>query len=138
KMAAWKVIPAAAKNIQFKRDSNLFRMARYISWNYFWSGRKYGLLFHDQFFEPAPEVQEALRRLNLKEPWKFDERKVRLTRAHVLAMHGEKLPKDKWTKWEDETWYLKPYLDEVEAEKEERLNSSGIVPDYQMPSSKGH
>lgn len=81
-------------------------MARYVSWNYLWGGRKYGLLFHDQCFEPAPEVQEALRRLNLKEPWKFDERKMRLSRAHVLSLHGEKLPRDQWTKWEDVSNYF--------------------------------
>ncbi|CEF62961.1 Cytochrome b-c1 complex subunit 7 [Strongyloides ratti] len=137
-MAPWNVIPAAAKNIKFTYDNKFVRMARYVSWNYLWGGRKYGLLFHDQCFEPAPEVQEALRRLNLKEPWKFDERKMRLSRAHVLSLHGEKLPRDQWTKWEDETWYLKPYLDEVEAEKEERANSSGIVPDYQMPKPDKH
>uniref|UniRef100_A0A0N4ZTB2 Cytochrome b-c1 complex subunit 7 n=1 Tax=Parastrongyloides trichosuri TaxID=131310 RepID=A0A0N4ZTB2_PARTI len=137
-MAPWNVIPAAAKNIKFAYDNSAARMLRYISWKYLWGGREYGLLFHDQYFEPAPEVQEALRRLNLKEPWKFDERKVRLTRAHTLAMHAEKLPKSQWTQWEDETWYLKPYLDEIEAEKQERANTSGIVPDYQMPKPGDH
>ena len=89
-----------------------------------------GLLWHDQYFEPAPEVTEALRRLNLKEPWLFDERKMRLSRAHTLAMHNETLPKAQWTKWEDETFYLKPYLDEIEAEKTERARSSGLTPGY--------
>lgn len=60
-----------------------------------------GLLYHDQCFEPAPEVQEALRRLNLKEPWLFDERKIRLYHAHTLRTHGEQLPKEQWTKWEN-------------------------------------
>lgn len=74
---------------------------RYFAWNYCWSGREYGLLYHDQFFEPAPEVQEALRRLNLSEPWEFDQRKIRLTRAHNLAMANERLPKAQWTQWDD-------------------------------------
>lgn len=60
-----------------------------------------GLLWHDQYFEPAPEVTEALRRLNLKEPWLYDQRKMRLSRAHTLAMHNEILPKDQWTQWND-------------------------------------
>uniref|UniRef100_A0A1I7YIG7 Cytochrome b-c1 complex subunit 7 n=1 Tax=Steinernema glaseri TaxID=37863 RepID=A0A1I7YIG7_9BILA len=131
-MAPWNLVPAAAKGIKFAYDGKLARMARYVSWNYLWGGREYGLQFHDQYFEPAPEVQEALRRLNLKEPWIFDQRKIRLSHAHTLALHGERLPKEKWTKWEDETWYLKPYLDEIEAEKKERANSSGIVPGYSL------
>ncbi|VDN58822.1 unnamed protein product [Dracunculus medinensis] len=93
---------------------------------------RHGLLFHDSYFEPAPEVTEALRRLNLKEPWVFDERKKRLSIAHTMKMHGERLSKDKWTKWEDETWYLKPYLDEIEAEKKAREDSSGIIPGFSL------
>lgn len=62
-------------------------------------------MFHDSYFEPAPEVTEALRRLNLKEPWVFDERKKRLSIAHTMKMHGERLSKDKWTKWEDVSWF---------------------------------
>uniref|UniRef100_A0A915C9Y3 Cytochrome b-c1 complex subunit 7 n=1 Tax=Parascaris univalens TaxID=6257 RepID=A0A915C9Y3_PARUN len=100
-MAPWDIVPAAAKNIKWAYNNGFFRAARYISWHYLWGGREYGLLFHDQYFEPAPEVTEALRRLNLKEPWLFDQRKIRLSQAHTLAMHGERLPKDKWTKWEE-------------------------------------
>lgn len=74
---------------------------RYVSWNYLWSGREYGLLFNDQYFEPAPEVKEALRRLNLQEPHEFDARKIRLTNAHNLAMKNERLPKNQWTKWDE-------------------------------------
>lgn len=96
-----------------------------------------GLLWHDQYFEPAPEVTEALRRLNLKEPWLFDQRKMRLSRAHTLAMHNERLPKDQWTKWDEETFYLKPYLDEIETEKKERARSSGLIPGYLMRKDSG-
>ena len=56
---------------------------------------------HDQFFEPDPKIAEALRRLNMKEPWLFDQRKIRLLRAHNLAMNHETLPKDQWTKYEE-------------------------------------
>lgn len=65
-----------------------------------------GLLYHDQCFEPAPEVKEALRRLNLKEPWLFDERKIRLYHAHTMKAHGEQLPREKWTKWEDVNFFF--------------------------------
>ncbi|KJH43532.1 Ubiquinol-cytochrome C reductase complex subunit [Dictyocaulus viviparus] len=99
---------------------------------FLFEGREYGLLFHDTYFEPAPEVTEALRRLNLKEPHLFDQRKIRLSHAHTLALHGERLPKEKWTKWEDETWYLKPYLDEIEAEKKARAETTGLIPPFEM------
>ncbi|KAE9552977.1 hypothetical protein FO519_003814 [Halicephalobus sp. NKZ332] len=134
---AWRSLPAAAKNVQFAHNSALFKWTRYISWNYLWGGREYGLLWHDQYFEPAPEVTEALRRLNLKEPWLFDQRKMRLSRAHTMTMHNEILPKDQWTKWEDETFYLKPYLDEIEAEKKERARSSGLIPGYLLRKEAG-
>nr|CDQ05966.1 Bm5501, isoform a [Brugia malayi] len=110
-IARWDNVSPAAKNIKFTYN---------------------GLLFHDQCFEPAPEVKEALRRLNLKEPWLFDERKIRLYHAHTMKSHGEQLPKEKWTKWEDETWYLKPYLDEIEEEKKTRSNTSGLLPGFQL------
>ncbi|VDK18772.1 unnamed protein product [Anisakis simplex] len=131
-MAPWSVVPAAAKNIKWAYNNSLVQFARYVSWRYLWGGREYGLLFHDQYFEPAPEVSEALRRMNLKEPWLFDQRKMRLSTAHTLVTHGERMPKEKWTKWEEETWYLKPYLDEIEAEKQARAESSGLVPGFWM------
>ena len=129
---SWKVAPAAAKNVQWAYNNSAFKYMRYVSWQYLWGGREYGLLWHDQYYEPAPEVTEALRRLNLKEPWLFDQRKMRLSRAHTLAMHNEILPKNEWTKWDEETFYLKPYLDEIEAEKTERTKSSGFVPGFLM------
>lgn len=73
---------------------------------------------------------------------------IRLSRAHTLALHGEKLPKAEWTQWDQvafhskfnfkksiflqESWYLKPYLDEIEAEKKARAETSGLIPPYQM------
>ncbi|CAI5441433.1 unnamed protein product [Caenorhabditis angaria] len=123
---------AAAKAIKFAYNGALANNLRKFTWNNLWGGREYGLLFHDTYFEPAPEVTEALRRLNLQEPHLFDQRKIRLSRAHTLALHGEKLPKAEWTQYENETWYLKPYLDEIEAEKKARAESSGLIPPYQM------
>ncbi|KAF8384410.1 hypothetical protein PRIPAC_73552 [Pristionchus pacificus] len=131
---AWNQVPAAAKNIAFKYNGSVAKYLRYVSWQYLWGGREYGLQFHDTYFEPAPEVTEALRRLNLKEPWLFDARKQRLSTAHTLAVHGEKLPKASWTQWDQESWYLKPYLDEIEAEKKQRVESSGILPGYELKS----
>ena len=129
---ASKLPQSSASAVKFAYNNKAANWLRYVSWNYLWGGREYGLQFHDTYFEPAPEVTEALRRMNLKEPWKFDERKMRLSRAHTLALHGEKLPKAEWTQWQNETWYLKPYLDEIEAEKKARAESSGIIPGFEM------
>nr|CDJ81245.1 Cytochrome bd ubiquinol oxidase domain containing protein [Haemonchus contortus] len=129
---------AATKAIKFKYDNRVVNWVRKFAWNYCWGGREYGLQFHDTYFEPAPEVTEALRRLNLKEPHLFDQRKMRLSHAHTLALHGERLPREKWTQWEQETWYLKPYLDEIEAEKKARAETTGLIPPYEMKQNEGH
>uniref|UniRef100_A0A1I7X1M7 Transposase n=1 Tax=Heterorhabditis bacteriophora TaxID=37862 RepID=A0A1I7X1M7_HETBA len=34
-----------------------------------------------------------------------------------------------------ETWYLKPYLDEIETEKKARIESSGLIPGFEMKQS---
>ena len=60
-----------------------------------------GLKYQDQYFYPDPTVREAVRRMNIKEPWQYDERQFRIMRAHNVAMRAETLPKDQWTKWED-------------------------------------
>ncbi|CAI4226041.1 unnamed protein product [Auanema sp. JU1783] len=123
---------ALSQSVKFAYDNAAVNWLRKFSWNNLWGGREYGLQFHDTYFEPAPEVTEALRRLNLKEPHLFDARKERLARAHTLSLHGEKLPKSAWTKWEEESWYLKPYLDEIESEKKARAETSGLIPPFEM------
>lgn len=57
---------AVASGVKFAYDNAAANWMRKFSWNYLWGGREYGLQFHDTYFEPAPEVTEALRRLNLK------------------------------------------------------------------------
>lgn len=57
----------ASKNVvKFAYDNAAVNWMRKTAWNYLWGGREYGLQFHDTYFEPAPEVTEALHRLNLK------------------------------------------------------------------------
>jgi len=75
-----------------------------------------GLLQNDTLLE-TPDVKEAIRRLpkHLQ-----DERQWRITRALYLSMRKEILPKEEWTKWEDDVKYLKPYLDEVRKEIREQ------------------
>lgn len=64
------------------------------------------------------EVKEALRRL----PQHLsDERTYRIIRAMHLSMTKTILPKDQWTKYEEDFKYLEPYLKEVEKEKAEKI-----------------
>lgn len=53
-------------------------------------------------------------------------------RATLLSMNNEVLSKDKWTQWDEETYYLQPYLEEIESEKHERIHSSGLKPGYEL------
>jgi len=75
-----------------------------------------GLLQNDTLKE-TPEVKEAIRRLPAHIQ---DERQFRITRALYLSMRKEILPKEEWSKWEDDVKYLQPYLDEVTKEFREQ------------------
>ena len=57
---------AAAAGVKFTYNNAVVKWMRKFAWSNLWGGREYGLLFHDTYFEPAPEVTEALHRLNLK------------------------------------------------------------------------
>lgn len=64
-----------------------------------------------------PDVKEALRRMPESV---VDERNFRLVRAMHLSMNKNILPKDQWTKYEEDVKYLEPYLEEVVREREEK------------------
>lgn len=64
----------------------------------------------------TPEVTEALRRLPKKMQ---DERNFRFVRAFKLSASHQILPKEEWTKFEEDVKYLEPYLDEVQREIDE-------------------
>lgn len=49
-----------------------------------------------------------------------DERAFRIRRAINLCACKRLLPKDQWTKWEEDVKYLDPYLEEVEREWAEK------------------
>lgn len=81
-----------------------------------------GLLHNDCLYE-TPDVKEALKRLPTKLQ---DERNFRQYRALHLSMCQRILPKEQWTKYEEDVRYLEPYLEEVQrerAEKEEWKNN---------------
>lgn len=75
-----------------------------------------GLHRDDCYYENA-DVKEAIRRLPDK---LYDERTFRITRALHLSMTKTILPKEQWTKYEEDVKYLEPYLNEVIREREER------------------
>lgn len=74
-------------------------------------------LFRDDCLYETEEVKEAIRRLPQNV---FDERNYRVMRALHLSMTKTVLPKDQWTKYEDDFKYLEPYLKEVEKERAEK------------------
>nr|XP_020462444.1 cytochrome b-c1 complex subunit 7 [Monopterus albus] len=77
---------------------------------------KLGLVRDDTLYEDA-DVKEAVKRLPENV---YNDRVFRLKRAMDLSMKHQILPKDQWTKYEEDIRYLKPYLDEVIREREER------------------
>ncbi|XP_046841684.1 cytochrome b-c1 complex subunit 7-like isoform X2 [Xenia sp. Carnegie-2017] len=67
--------------------------------------------------EDTPELTEAVRRLSEEER---NMRMFRVKRALDLSMKHQLLPKEEWTKPEEDIEYLSPILEEVKAEKKER------------------
>ncbi|OQR67249.1 ubiquinol-cytochrome c reductase complex 14 kDa-like [Tropilaelaps mercedesae] len=77
---------------------------------------KYGLR-KDDFIRETPIVQEALRRLPKQVQ---DERTYRSLRAVQANINQTILPKEQWTKFEEDVSYLDPYIAEVEKEEKEK------------------
>lgn len=63
------------------------------------------------------DVKEAVRRLPPKD---YHERTFRIVRAMQYSLMHRILPKEQWTKFEDDVPYLTPYLDEINKEKKEK------------------
>ncbi|XP_077051917.1 cytochrome b-c1 complex subunit 7 [Siphateles boraxobius] len=86
-------------------------------WYYNAAGfNKLGLMRDDTINEDS-DVKEAIRRL--PEPV-YNDRMFRIKRALDLSMKQQVLPKDQWTKFEEDVAYLEPYLEEVIREKKEK------------------
>ncbi|XP_017882239.1 cytochrome b-c1 complex subunit 7-like [Ceratina calcarata] len=89
-------------------------------WVYNYSGfNKYGLRREDIIHE-TPDVIEALRRIQLRSPEVIEERNFRIVRAMQLDCAKKYLPKEQWTKLEEDDLYLLPVLREVIKERKER------------------
>ncbi|CAH1132846.1 unnamed protein product [Ceutorhynchus assimilis] len=71
---------------------------------------KYGLVRDDLLIWEDPIVQLALKRLPSE---MVNMRNFRLMRATQLSCRKEILPKEQWTKFEDDVLYLTPVYEEV-------------------------
>ncbi|XP_077364067.1 cytochrome b-c1 complex subunit 7 [Festucalex cinctus] len=92
-------------------------MSSFYKWYYNKCGfNKLGLMRDDTMYE-NDDVKEAVRRLPEKV---YNDRIFRMKRAMDLSMKQQILPKDQWTKYEEDDPYLMPYLDEVTRERKER------------------
>ncbi|XP_047985467.1 cytochrome b-c1 complex subunit 7-like [Leguminivora glycinivorella] len=93
------------------------RFANMKQWAYNLSGfNKYGLMRDDCLYE-TEDVTEALRRIP---EHVVDERNFRLVRAMQLSLQKIVLPKEEWTKLENDVLYLTPVVKQVEKERKER------------------
>merc|ERR1712000_620967 len=76
-----------------------------------------GRYYQDILHPENPEMLEALRRLPLKD---LELRNRRLKRAQNVRVTGKDLPKEQWTKPEEDVDYLTPYILEVLEERHDR------------------
>ncbi|XP_022710440.1 cytochrome b-c1 complex subunit 7-like [Varroa jacobsoni] len=74
-------------------------------------------LFRDDCVRETPITKEAIRRLPKQIQ---DERTYRSLRAIQADINKQILPKEQWTKPEEEVDYLTPYIKQVEAEEAEK------------------
>ncbi|XP_015265325.1 PREDICTED: cytochrome b-c1 complex subunit 7 [Gekko japonicus] len=86
-------------------------------WYYNAAGfNKLGLMRDDTIYEDD-DVKEALKRLPEDV---YNARLFRIKRALDLSMRQQILPKEQWGKYEEENYYLEPYLKEVVRERLEK------------------
>ncbi|KAH7358050.1 cytochrome b-c1 complex subunit 7 [Plectosphaerella cucumerina] len=79
--------------------------------------RKLGLRYDDLYQEENAPVALALKRLSPKESY---DRIFRIRRAVQLSYQHKLLPKEQWTKAEEDVPYLAPLIDAARAEIQER------------------
>ncbi|XP_048364253.1 cytochrome b-c1 complex subunit 7 [Sphaerodactylus townsendi] len=92
-------------------------LERFRKWYYNAAGfNKLGLMRDDTLYEDE-DVKEALKRLPED---MYYERLFRIKRAIDLTMRQQILPKEQWVKYEEDKYYLEPYLKEVIRERREK------------------
>ncbi|EFC40052.1 predicted protein [Naegleria gruberi] len=89
----------------------------------------FGLLYDDILNDEDPMIIEALNRL----PEEVRRaREKRLARAFDLSVNQKRLPREQWTKPEDDVAYLRPYVLWVRSEMEE-LDSENLKREDFLP-----
>ncbi|KAG9123136.1 Cytochrome b-c1 complex subunit 7 [Ceratobasidium sp. 392] len=86
--------------------------------------RRMGLRYDDLLIEERSDMQRALSRLPEKVSY---DRAFRQRVAFQQSILHKDLPKDKWLKPEDDVRYLKPYVDQVAKEDQERAEWDTIT-----------
>ncbi|KAH6627151.1 cytochrome b-c1 complex subunit 7 [Chaetomium sp. MPI-SDFR-AT-0129] len=79
--------------------------------------RQMGLKADDLLSEENEDVLKAISRLDAKENY---DRIYRIRRATQLSLQQKILPRNEWTKPEEDTPYLSPILEQVYAENQEK------------------
>ncbi|WFD33752.1 Cytochrome b-c1 complex subunit 7 [Malassezia cuniculi] len=80
--------------------------------------RQMGLRYDDLLTEENFQTQKALSRLPEREGY---DRVYRMRRAVQLSINQRLLPKEEWTKAEEDVRYLAPLIEQVQAADDERL-----------------
>ncbi|KAL0476046.1 complex III subunit 7 [Neurospora intermedia] len=88
--------------------------------------RQMGLRADDLISEENETVLAALQRLSPKESY---DRIYRIRRATQLSLTHKLLPKNEWTTQEEDVPYLRPLIDQIEAELAEKdaLDTLAVV-----------
>ncbi|KAL1597454.1 Cytochrome b-c1 complex subunit 7, mitochondrial [Nothophoma quercina] len=98
--------------------------------------RQLGLRADDLLPEENDVVNTALKRLRPQEAY---DRVFRLRRAFQLSMSHQLLPKEEWTKAEEDTPYLTKYIEEIETEMAEREDLEAmVISKRQSNANAGH
>ncbi|KZM25121.1 mitochondrial electron transport, ubiquinol to cytochrome c [Ascochyta rabiei] len=98
--------------------------------------RQLGLRADDLLPEENDVVHTALKRLRPQEAY---DRVFRLRRAFQLSMSHQLLPKEEWTKVEEDTPYLTKYIEEIETEMAEREDLEAmVISKRQSNANAGH
>ena len=92
--------------------------AAFRTWYVYACGyRQMGLRADDLRMEEYPDVATALNRLTEEEQ---NQRIFRIKRASDLSMKHQILPREEWTKPEEDIFYLNSLIEQAKTERKER------------------
>ncbi|KAI9622024.1 hypothetical protein H4Q26_015462 [Puccinia striiformis f. sp. tritici PST-130] len=117
---------------QVKANKAIYRLLKPVAtWYANLAGyRQMGLRYDDLIMEENQTMQKAISRLTEREQY---DRAYRFRVASQLSVLHKELPKEQWTKPEDDVRYLTPLVKEIEQENQERM-----AWDTKVPSGSGH